>query len=247
VSSRITLEVAVTTAEEAVRAVEAGADRLELCTALEVGGVTPSPGTYLSLRDRVPTTPIYVLLRPRPGGFCYTDSEFKTVLRDAAWFMTNGAAGIVCGALDERGGIDTMKSYNLFQIALGKCVFHRAFDFLTDQFAALEQLIKLGFERVLTSGGETTALKGSTRIAELIRHAAGRVEVLPGSGINPENVTELVRTTGCTQVHGSFRSAVRESASDAKTELARQMGPTLSTDAETIRNVRAMLDVIAGG
>ena len=242
VTSRITLEVSVTTPDEAVRAGAAGADRLELCAALEVGGVTPSAGTLLRSRERLESTPIYVLVRPRTGDFCYSDFEFDTILRDADWFMSNGADGIVCGVLNSRGQIDDVRSLELIHASRGKCVFHRAFDFMPDQFVALEHLIELGFERVLTSGGETTALTGAARIAELVRRAAGRIEILPGAGINPENVAELIRATGCTQIHGSFRAVVTDQTFTTNPALAAQMGQRMTTDAEQVRTVRAILD-----
>src|SRR5436309_1986993 len=103
---RITLEVAVTTADEAARAGRAGADRLELCSALEVGGVTPSPGTFIEVVAAVSGVPVYVLLRPRTGGFVYSDREFAALKRDAAWFLANGAAGVVFGLLTDQGRID---------------------------------------------------------------------------------------------------------------------------------------------
>ena len=147
------------------------------------------------------------------------------MLRDVQWFTANGTDGIVSGVLDIHGRIDLASNLDLVHDAQGKCVFHRAFDFMHASVADLEQLIQIGFERVLTSGGALTARQGATRIAELIRHARGRIEILPGGGINPENVAELIRATGCTQVHGSFRSAVTDRTLNANPDLAAQMGP----------------------
>lgn len=201
------LEVCVTTADEAVTAGDAGADRLELCTALELDGVTPSPGTFLDVIEAV-AIPVVVLVRPRPGGFVYTPREFATSLRDAAWFLAHGASAIVCGALTETNQLDHARCRDLVRATGGRAVLHRAFDRLADQTAGLEEAIEFGFTRVLTSGGKPSALEGAAAIRALVRQAAGRIEVLPGAGISPGNVAELVRATGCGQVHGSFRGVV---------------------------------------
>jgi copper homeostasis protein len=245
VTPRITLEVAVTSTDEATRAVKAGADRLELCSALAVGGVTPSPGTFQTIRDALPQTPIYVLLRPRPGGFHYSASEFVTLLRDAEWFLSHGAAGLVCGFVDDDARVIRACCVEVAALAKGKAVFHRAFDFLTAQFASLEALIDIGFERVLTSGGAFAAEQGKTAIAELVRRAQGRIQILPGGGISSENVAELIRATGCTQVHGSFRSRLVDQSLIANPALAAMMGQAKTTDAEQVRQVRAALDEFA--
>lgn len=239
---RVTLEVAVTTADEAVAAVAAGADRLELSAALDVGGVTPSPGAFLEVRAAVPDTPVWVLLRPRPGGFVSTDREFATITRDADWFLGNGAAGVVVGVLTPTGGIDHARCAELVRVTGGRAVFHRAFDFLFDQFAGLDDLIALGFARVLTSGGAATALAGRDRLAELVRHAAGRIDILQAAGIRPENAAELLRATGCDQVHASLRSSSTDPTRGANPAVAAQMGGTATTDPALVRRLRAVLD-----
>lgn len=241
---RITLEVAVTTADEARLAVDAGADRLELCAALEVGGVTPSPGTFLEAGAAV-RVPVYVLLRPRPGGFVYSDAEFATLKRDAEWFLSHVADGIVFGILTTDGQIDRDRCSELVWLARGKAVFHRAFDFLHDRPAALEELIDLGFERVLTSGGATTAIEGVEEIARLAHRAGGRIVILPGGGIRPENVANLLRVTGCDQVHASLRRPATDPILAANPRLAGQMGGGQTTDAELARAMRAALDSFA--
>ena len=241
---RITLEVAVTTADEARRATDAGADRLELCSALEVGGVTSSQGTFLEVRAAV-RLPVYVLLRPRPGGFAYSDAEFTTLRRDAEWFMAHGADGLVFGVLTPGGRIDRDRCSELVRLARGKAVFHRAFDFLPDRLAALEELIDLGFERVLTSGGAVTATDGAAEIARLVHRSGGRIGVLPGGGIRPDNVGDLLRVTGCDQIHASLRGPLADPAFSANPRLAVQMGGGLTTDANLIRQVRAALDAFA--
>lgn len=233
---RILLEVAVTTCDEARLAAEAGADRLELCSALALGGVTPSPGTFLAVREAV-SLPVYVLLRPRPGGFSYSPGEFETMKRDAEWFVNHGADGLVFGMLTNEGLVDG-RCADLVAIAKGRAVFHRAFDFVPDRLQALEEVIGLGFERILTSGGAATAAEGCVEIAELVRAANGRIEILPGSGIRPDNVAASFQLAGFTQVHASLRG----SAPSQLSGIAQQMGEHRSTSAELVRAMRAELD-----
>jgi copper homeostasis protein len=245
--NRITLEVAVTSADEAATAVAAGADRLELSAALDVGGVTPSPGAFLELRAAVPDGPTYVLLRPRPGGFVYSDRELSTLSRDADWFLSHGAAGVVVGILTPAGGIDHARCRELVCRANGKAVFHRAFDFLPDPAAALDELIDLRFQRVLTSGGAATAIDGRARLAELVHHAADRIGILPAGGITPENVAALLRATGCDQVHASLRSAAADPTLAASPAVAARMGGTTTTDPALVRRLREQADRFVTG
>ncbi|HEY2909809.1 MAG TPA: copper homeostasis protein CutC [Gemmataceae bacterium] len=196
------LEMVATTSDDATRAKAAGASRLELCTALEVGGVTPSPGCFFSVREAV-SLPICVLIRPRPGNFVYSAGEFATLQRDAEWFLEQGATGIVTGALTAEGRIDRGRCADLAMLARGKIVFHRAFDEIADRLTALEELVDLGFERILTSGGAASAFEGCSEIARLVAAARGRIEILPGGGVRPHNAEQILRDTGCTQLHAS--------------------------------------------
>ena len=196
------LEMVATTCDEALRAKTASASRLELCTALEVGGVTPSPGCFFAVREAV-SLPVYVLIRPRSGNFVYTAGEFANLRRDAEWFLEQGAAGIVSGALTSDGRIDRDRCAELAALAGGKIVFHRAFDEIADRMTALEELVDLGFERILTSGGVATAFEGRSEIAKLVAAARGRIEILPGGGVRPHNAEQLLRDTGCSQLHAS--------------------------------------------
>jgi copper homeostasis protein len=200
-SSHILLEVCVGSVADIDAAVTAGADRLELCSALELGGLTPSIGLVEAALSVSPV-PVVVMVRPRAGGFCYDRHEFDVMLRDAGRFLEMGVSGIVFGILDRHGRVDRSRSQDLINLADSlDTVFHRAFDFVTDRRAALDELIELECTRILTSGGEPTANEGASMIRELIAHAEGRIEILPGGGINADNVAELVRATRCDQVH----------------------------------------------
>ena len=236
VPSRIQLEVAVASLDGAITAQQNGADRLELNSALELGGLTHTHGlVYETLR--AVSIPDIVMLRPRPGGFVYSPSDFTPLQRDADHALTQGAAGIAFGFLTPDREIDLDRTRQLIrQAASAQSVFHRAFDLLPDLIQGVDQLIDLGVTRVLTSGGQTTALEGAATIAQLLQHARGRIEILPGAGIRAENAPELLTRTGCDQIHGSF-SARHDQECDP---VAR--GSFAMTDAPQIRAVRAILD-----
>lgn len=205
------VEVCVASAADAKTALAGGADRVELNAALELGGLTPSLGSLQETRQSI-SIPIVAMLRPRPGGFCYEPHELAVIIRDARLMLEHGADGLAFGFLTAGGRVDVQYCAELIErvrsigMPLSEgLVFHRAFDFVDDPGSALEDLIRLGFRRVMTSGGRPTALEGATRIAELIRRAAGRIEVLPAGGIRAANVADLIARTGCKQVHASLR------------------------------------------
>ncbi|MFI5213958.1 MAG: copper homeostasis protein CutC [Gemmatimonadales bacterium] len=203
--SRIVLEICCENLADAVAAEAARADRLELAQALELGGLTPSPGLALVVGDRV-MIPFVAMVRPRGGDFVYAEDEVGMMERDAGLLLEAGASGIVFGCLTQEGRIDERACERLIAVAdRAEVVFHRAFDRLKDPLDALETLIDLGVSRVLTSGGAKTALESTDRIRALLERADGRIEILPGGGIREENVERVIRQTGCTQVHLSRR------------------------------------------
>ena len=210
--SRIVLEIACGTIQDAMIADRGGADRLELCSAMELGGLTPSLGTAFEVSERC-SAPFVAMIRPRAGGFHFSGTELACMERDASLLLEAGASGIVFGCLASDGTVDVKACRRLMRAA-GRnesvfhpvaAVFHRAFDEARDQLAALDTLIDLGFTRVLTSGGAKTALEGVARIRQLVEKAAGRIEILPGGGIREHNVEAVVKQTGCEQVHLSRR------------------------------------------
>jgi copper homeostasis protein len=205
-SRRVLLEVPVASVEDALAAHQGGADRLELNAALSLGGLTPSLGTLLEVKATV-ALPVLVMIRPRPGGFAYSAADLRVMQRDADLALQQGADGIVFGILttDGRIAVDRCRCL-LRQVGERAAVFHRAFDVTLDPLEALEQLIDLGFHRVMTSGQEETAYNGAALIFELIRRSAGRIEVLPAGGINCFTVSDVVARTGCDQVHASLRT-----------------------------------------
>ncbi|MFD0507953.1 copper homeostasis protein CutC [Streptomyces chiangmaiensis] len=203
-SHRIRYEVCVDSAAGARVAQDAGAHRVELCSALFVGGVTPSAGLIEATVAAAPAIGVHVLIRPRGGDFIYDDDEIRIMVRDIETAAALGAHGTVIGALTAEGDIDTPTVRRMLTAAGGLSVtFHRAFDMARDQFAALKEVVALGVHRVLTSGGESTALEGAPRLAELIRAADNRVVIMPGGGSTP-----VTPSASCgSPVHRNFTSA----------------------------------------
>lgn len=203
--SRVLLEIAANSLASAVAAEEGGADRIELVSALELGGLTPSHGMIALARERV-RIPIYVLIRPRAGDFLYSDLETETMLRDIATCAALGCDGVVIGALDADGNIDMERCRAMVAAAGGLGVtFHRAFDMARDPRRALEDVISLGCERVLTSGGRPTASEGAALIRELVAQAGDRISIMPGAGINADNIAAVRAATGAREFHASAK------------------------------------------
>jgi copper homeostasis protein len=202
------LEIAANSVASALAAQEGGADRIELCAALELGGLTPSHATIALARERL-RIPVYVLIRPRDGDFLYNDLECETMARDIETCKALGCDGVVIGALDADGNVDIVRSRSLISAAgnLG-VTFHRAFDVTRDLRLALEDVIALGCERVLTSGARARALVGVNLIAALIAQAADRIVVMPGAGIDEHTITAVRAATGAREFHASAKRAL---------------------------------------
>lgn len=197
----VLVEAAVDSIEDALAACEGGADRLELCSDLRAGGLTPSEQLIERVLDRV-DVPIMVMIRPRGGNFTYTANELDTMRRDIEMARTLEVDGVVLGVLDPRNEVDVYRCRELIDIADELPVtFHRAFDRIADQTYALESLIELGVERVLTSGGAESAERGLDRLRDLVEAADGQIIILAGGGVRDGNVAEIVRETGVQEVH----------------------------------------------
>lgn len=200
-AQRVKIEICCGSADDVIQAAHAGADRVELNSALFLGGLTPSVGELRAAKAHS-DIPVMAMLRPREGGFCYTQAEFETMLYDAQAALNAGADGIVFGCLNPDGTVDKDRCARMVEAADGRqTVFHRAIDVVPDWRAALETLIELGVTRVLTSGQRESALLGAPVIREMIAAAGDRIEILPGAGIKPGNVEAFVRDTGCGQIH----------------------------------------------
>ena len=244
------LELCVASLDDALVAEQGGADRIELNSALSLGGLTPSLGLLSAVRAAI-SLPIIAMIRPRAGGFHYRSGEFICMQRDVDLTLSHGAEGIAFGILDEDGNIDLPRCRQIMRQAAGRpVVFHRAFDVVPDPAIALEQLIDLGIARVLTSGGAETAIAGAETIRRLREQAAGRIEILPGSGIRPHNVAALLAITGCEQIHASLSALGYDRSTQARPEIRFAVDPPpadryRATDGQAVNAMRQALDAIA--
>ncbi|PPJ41326.1 MULTISPECIES: copper homeostasis protein CutC [unclassified Pseudoxanthomonas] len=241
-TARSVLEIAAGSLSSALAAQRAGADRVELCEGLESGGTTPSYGTLAAAREQL-GIPLFVLVRPRAGDFLYTSQDADVMLRDIECCVRLGCDGIVVGALDADGDVDPSLCRQFISAAGPLSVtFHRAFDVVRDPATALEQVIELGFTRVLTSGGTSTAVEGADAIAARVRQAAERIVVMPGAGITADNVVALARATGAREFHASAKTS-RSSAMRFQVPALQGLASDWSeTDSERVRALRIALD-----
>ncbi len=196
------LEICASNYQSAVNAQIAGAHRIELCTELAVGGLTPSYGILREVLKTL-TIPTFVLIRPRGGNFTYSEAEFEIMKHDIRLCKDMGCAGIVSGILNKDHTLDFNRTKQLIELSKPlSFTFHRAFDLISDPFIALEQLIELGANRILTSGQDTTAEKGIELLKELKEKANGRITILPGGGINSQNA-RVFKDMGFKELHAS--------------------------------------------
>ncbi|HEY5771821.1 MAG TPA: copper homeostasis protein CutC [Chitinophagaceae bacterium] len=190
-------------------AVEGGADRIELCANLAEGGTTPSYGHIKKCREAFDIA-LFPIIRPRGGDFLYTKDEFEIMKNDIKLCNELGCEGIVIGLLNMDGTIDMTRTSELIELAYPlEVTFHRAFDRCKDPFAALEELIEIGCQRILTSGQKPTVSEGVDLIAELNKKADDRIVILPGSGVRKDNIKMLAEKTGCIEFHSSLRGKAK--------------------------------------
>ena len=248
----ILMEIVVSTVEDCMAAESSGADRVELLAAIMTAGLTPSLGTLIEAKKRV-RIPVMVIVRPRAGGFCYSEDDFAVMRRDAAQLLEHGADGIVFGILHADGSVDTKRCEKLLEIAGDKqTVFHRAFDAVPDPVRSLDELIGLGFTRVLTSGHRSVAVEGRDLIRELIVRASQRIEVMPAGGVREHNVRQLVEVTGCTEVlMTAFSARVDASTSASCLRFGSMPGSPSSSyecvDRKVVQRMREILEEVAQG
>ncbi len=205
---RLLLEICVETLDAAVAAARAGADRIELCDDLSVGGVTPNPTLVREVRRKV-SIPIHVMIRPRGGNFCYSESEFSQMERDIAQMKSCGADGIVLGLLCPDGRADIARTKILVERARPLPVtFHRAFDEVIDIEQALHDVVSTGATRILTSGGENSAEDGLSVLAKLVRKASDKIQIMPGGGITSLNIAGIASGSGAREFHSGLTSVL---------------------------------------
>ncbi len=229
----VLIEACVDAIDAALEAERGGANRLELCGELLQGGVTPSAGLIGAVWERV-DIPVFVLIRPRAGDFLYTAEECEVMVRDIEVAKSLDVDGIVIGALTRDGDVDVGTIDRLIDAAGSmEVTFHRAFDFVRDQEIALETLVELGVDRVLTSGGAASALEGATALARLVTQAAGRIGILAGGSISASNVADVVRSSGVREVHVRATGTV-ESAMVHRRSAVSLARPAAASDYERV-------------
>ena len=229
---KILLEICAGSVGSALYAQEGGADRIELCSALPLGGLTPGYGTIKEAK-RLLSIPVYVLIRPREGDFVYSDNELAVICEDIFAAKELGADGIVCGALDNDGNIDVQAMEKILQASQGfPFTFHRAFDLCVDPLASLHTLTGMGVNTLLTSGQAATAEEGADLIKELVAMAQPKgLTVMPGCGLHAGIIAGVATTTGATAIHLSAKRSVAKGGYD-------------QTDVEEVRSCRKALDSI---
>jgi copper homeostasis protein len=212
------IEICCGSFEDALAAMRGGAKRIELNSALFLGGLTPSLGSLI-LTKKHTDLKVIAMVRPRAAGFCYGPEEFETMKADAQLLMEHGADGIAFGCLDENGNVQEEQTRQMIEIIRkygGEVVFHRAFDCVPDPYEAIEKLISLGTDRILTSGFKAKAMEGMDLIKELQQAYGDRIELLAGCGMNAENAKEMMDVTGISQVHSSCKGWKTDSTTTGK-------------------------------
>ncbi|CAB3801928.1 Copper homeostasis protein CutC [Paraburkholderia caffeinitolerans] len=205
----ISLEVCVDSVDGLEAAIAGGADRIELCSALDLGGLTPTPG-LIAAAARAPI-PVYAMIRPHARSFAWSPADTAAMLAEIDAVRAAGLAGVVLGAALPDGCLDVALLRTLCERARGLgTTLHRVFDLVPDPARALEEAVALQFERILTSGGAARATDGLAVLADLARRAAGRIAIMPGSGVTAENVAHIVETTGAAEVHASCRESLAQ-------------------------------------
>lgn len=236
------LEICVDTPDGLATAVSAGADRIELCAELGVGGLTPSPG-LIAAAAKVPI-PVFAMIRPRAGDFVYGPRDRAAMRADIAAVRGAGLAGVVFGASrpDRTLDIDVLREMREAAAGLGTTL-HRAFDLAPDLDEALETAIALGFDIVLTSGGLADATTGRDRLRDLVSRADGRITIMAGSGITPANVGRTLRDTGVTAIHASAKVPVENDPALVRWGFCAER--SFATDGTTIQALRDAIGMAA--
>jgi copper homeostasis protein len=244
----MTVEIVVYNIDSALKAQQGGADRIELCDNPGEGGTTPSHGVIAQVRQNV-SLDVFVMIRPRGGDFYYSSYEYHSMKHDISQCQKLSVDGVVFGMLNADGTIDKKRCKELIDKARPlKVTCHRAFDMARDPFEALEDCIEVGFDRILTAGQQAQAVKGADLIGELIKRAAGRIAIMPGSGVNENTVQEIVAKSGAREIHFSAVSH-KESAMQFRNPQIAGMGSDegaefklRTVDPEKIKRIRALAE-----
>ena len=236
------IEICANSAWSCVEAEAGGASRVELCAGIPEGGTTPSYGEIKTAQALTSQIAINVIIRPRGGDFLYTEAEIQSMLLDIELCKQLGVHGVVCGCLTQEGDIDVPLMRRLIEAAKPLSVTcHRAFDVCRDPFAALEQLIELGCDRILTSGQQSTAEKGIPLLKQLVEKAGDRIIIMPGCGVRENNIARIEAETGAKEFHTSARSVVYSQMAYRKEEVP--MGSSaVTSEFETVQTDRKKVE-----
>ena len=221
---RLLFEIAIESLQSARIAEKAGAKRVELCAALSEGGITPSYGMIKSVCEKS-NLDVFVIIRPRGGDFLYSDDEFEIMCQDIVAAKELGADGIVSGALTTDGAIDIKKTRKMLELCHPlPFTFHRAFDRCNEPFVALEQLIELGVTRILSSGQVPSTEHGKELLGKLVQQANGRIIIMPGAGVNSNNIASIVAKTGASEFHLSGKHPITSKMEYVRPEMDNSKG-----------------------
>ena len=248
--SKFVLEVCADSVESVLAAEKGGADRIELCGNIVIGGTTPSESLFREIRKHSDIR-IHALIRPRFGDFCYTEYEFEIIRAEVRRFRELGAQGVVIGMLKPDGTLDVERLQILMEEAKGMSVtMHRAFDVCRDPQEALEQAISLGFDTILTSGQKDNCVDGAELLSQLVKKSAGRIHIMAGAGVNAAAIRPLYEKTGITDYHMTGKK-ILESEMQYRKEGVNMGLPSLSefeifrTSEEEVRKAREALNGIS--
>jgi copper homeostasis protein len=238
------LEVAVFNIESALLAVEVGADRIELCENPADGGTTTAYGTLKTVREKI-NIPVFPIVRARGGDFLYSEEEFEVMKKDVALIKSLGFEGIVIGLLQKDGTIDVKRTSTLVELAYPlEVTFHRAFDRTVEPLEALEDVIKCGCQRILTSGQVPNAFDGKGLIKLLVQQADERIIIMPGSGVRSNNIQSLIEFTGAEELHSSARKIVASQMNFAQKSMGENL-ENITVDIEEIKRMKEALKTYA--
>jgi len=234
------LEIAVFNIQSALIAAEAGADRIELCENPADGGTTPSYGMLKTLREKI-QMPVFPIVRPRGGDFLYGDEEFEVMKKDVLLIKGLGFEGVVIGVLKKDGTIHTKHTSKLVELSYPmEVTFHRAFDRAKEPLHALEDVIKCGCQRILTSGQVPNAFDGRELIRQLIQQANNKIIIMPGSGVRGNNIADIADYTGAEELHSSARKIIESEMSFMQTGMKEKL-ENVFADAEEIKKMKEVL------
>ena len=237
------LEICAFSLPAALAAQRAGADRIEFCCGPEEGGITPSAGLIRTARE-VLQIPLYPIIRPREGDFLYSEEEFQIMLRDVQYCKETGCDGVVIGMLTADGSVDRQRCAKLVETAYPLGVtFHRAFDRASNPFEALEVIIGLGCERILTSGQRPVAMEGAELLYQLVREADDRIVIMPGSGVRASNIAELAAKTKAVEFHTTARVAMASAMGFVNAGMQEDLSTVMPSE-EEIRKIKEIISAL---